>query len=67
MADKQNKLPENAPGRFFVDDQCIDCDACRETAPKFFRISQIFGAAGALLVPNQRVPSDKVHGQTIEV
>jgi ferredoxin len=37
MADKQNKLPENAPGRFYVDDQCIDCDACRETAPRFFR------------------------------
>ena len=37
MADKQNRLPENAPGRFYVDDQCIDCDACRETAPRFFR------------------------------
>ena len=37
MADKNNKLPENVPGRFFVDDQCIDCDACRETAPGFFR------------------------------
>ena len=36
MADKENKLPENVPGRFFVDDQCIDCDACRETAPDFF-------------------------------
>lgn len=37
MADKNNRLPENAPGRFYVDDQCIDCDACRETAPGFFR------------------------------
>jgi len=37
MADKENKLPENVPGRFYVDDQCIDCDACRETAPKSFR------------------------------
>ncbi len=36
MADKENKLPENVPGRFFVDDQCIDCDACRETAPDYF-------------------------------
>ena len=36
MADKENKLPENASGRFYVDDQCIDCDACRETAPAFF-------------------------------
>ena len=37
MADKQNKLTENVPGKFYVDDQCIDCDACRETAPDFFR------------------------------
>lgn len=37
MADKTNRLAENAPGRYYVDDQCIDCDACRETAPDFFR------------------------------
>jgi ferredoxin len=37
MADPANKLPENVPGRFYVDDQCIDCDACRETASEFFR------------------------------
>lgn len=36
MADRENKLPENTAGRFYVDDQCIDCDACRETAPDFF-------------------------------
>ena len=37
MADKKNKLSENAAGKFYVDDQCIDCDACRETAPDFFK------------------------------
>jgi ferredoxin len=37
MADKDAKLTENVPGTFYVDDQCIDCDACRETAPDFFR------------------------------
>ena len=36
MADKDSRLPDNAPGKFYVDDQCIDCDACRETAPDFF-------------------------------
>jgi ferredoxin len=36
MADKANKYPQNVPGAFFVDDQCIDCDLCRETAPDFF-------------------------------
>jgi ferredoxin len=37
MADRKNKLPESVLGAFYVDDQCIDCDACRETAPDFFR------------------------------
>jgi len=37
MADKNLKLPENVPGKYYVDDTCIDCDLCRETAPQFFR------------------------------
>lgn len=36
MADKADKWPENVPGKFYVDEQCIDCDLCRETAPDFF-------------------------------
>lgn len=36
MADKSSILPENVPGKFYVDDQCIDCDACRATAPDNF-------------------------------
>ena len=36
MADKSKKWPDNAPGRYFVDDQCIDCDACRAEAPENF-------------------------------
>jgi len=37
MADAANKYPENASGKFYVDDQCIDCDLCRETAPANFQ------------------------------
>ena len=36
MADVSNKYPENASGRYYCDDQCIDCDLCRETAPANF-------------------------------
>lgn len=36
MADLANKYPENVAGTFYVDDQCIDCDLCRETAPANF-------------------------------
>ncbi|XHR29091.1 MAG: ferredoxin [Chthoniobacteraceae bacterium] len=36
MADIANKYPDNVLGRYYVDDQCIDCDLCRETAPANF-------------------------------
>ena len=36
MAEIQEKLPENAGGKFYVDRQCIDCDVCRDTAPQNF-------------------------------
>ena len=37
MADIANKYPENSAGKFYVDNQCIDCDLCRETAPDNFK------------------------------
>lgn len=37
MADAANKYPENIDGKFYVDDQCIDCDLCRETAPANYK------------------------------
>jgi ferredoxin len=37
MADAANKYPENATGKYYVDNQCIDCDLCRETAPANFK------------------------------
>lgn len=36
MARAAQRLPQNAPGAFFVDDSCIDCDACRQIAPATF-------------------------------
>ena len=36
MADIENKYSENVEGVYYVDDQCIDCDLCRETAPNNF-------------------------------
>lgn len=37
MASLQQRLPENAPGDFFVDSTCIDCDTCSQLAPGIFR------------------------------
>ena len=36
MANKAEKWADNVAGKFYVDQQCIDCDLCRETAPGFF-------------------------------
>ena len=43
MADKANKYADNAPGAFYVDTQCIDCDLCRQTAPGNFDRNQSGG------------------------
>jgi len=37
MADVANRYPENTGGKYYVDNQCIDCDLCRETAPDNFK------------------------------
>src|SRR5918995_206797 len=37
MANPARRLAENVGGDFFVDDSCIDCDACRQIAPATFR------------------------------
>ena len=36
MANLTKRLPENVPGDFFVDSNCIDCDTCRQLAPVSF-------------------------------
>jgi len=37
MAIFTNRYPLNVPGKFYVDDQCTDCDFCRECAPNNVR------------------------------
>ena len=36
MADVDSKYEDNAPGKFYVDEECIDCDLCREIAPTMY-------------------------------
>ena len=36
MADRRRGVAENVSGDFFVDETCIDCDACRQLAPEVF-------------------------------
>lgn len=36
MANKSLKLRQNVPGTFYVTEECVDCDRCREMAPEVF-------------------------------
>jgi ferredoxin len=40
MADPNDKVAGNAPGKWYVDSSCIDCDVCRETAPNNFAANE---------------------------
>ena len=37
MATASLRLPENVPGRFYVDSSCVGCDACGIESPRFFK------------------------------
>lgn len=39
MADKTDKLPENVPGKWYVDSTCVPCHTCMEVdgADKFLK------------------------------
>lgn len=43
MAVKENRNGGGAPGKFYVDDQCIDCDLCREVCPACFKRDEEMG------------------------
>ncbi len=37
MASPDLRYSDNVAGEFYVDEECIDCDLCRDTAPSNFR------------------------------
>ena len=51
MADPARRHPANAPGPWFVDTTCIDCDVSRQCAP------WMFGAAGGQAVVDRQPAS----------
>ena len=53
MANIKKRVPENVPGDFFVDSTCIDCDTCRQIAPR------VFGEAAATAYVHHQ-PGDHV-------
>jgi ferredoxin len=57
MACKTNKYPENKAGRYYVDKECIACDACIMTAPNFFAMDESDGHAYVINQPSS--PEDE--------
>ncbi|MDR2668198.1 MAG: ferredoxin [Puniceicoccales bacterium] len=51
MAERQNRWPQNAPGAYYVDDNCIDCDLCREIASDIFKREDSGGYSYVLRQP----------------
>jgi glyoxylase-like metal-dependent hydrolase (beta-lactamase superfamily II)/ferredoxin len=47
MADSKKRLDSNVPGNFFVDTTCINCDTCRQLAPRSFEEVGEFSAVTA--------------------
>jgi ferredoxin len=62
MADREDRNPENTPGKFYVDSQCIDCDLCRETAPANFTRADDEGYSYVYKQP----ATDDEHAQCVE-
>jgi ferredoxin len=45
LADLSKKWKNNAPGKMFVDQSCIACDACVLSAPNNFKMDEDSGHA----------------------
>ncbi|TGK01511.1 ferredoxin [Leptospira langatensis] len=37
MADKNDKVPENVPGKYYIDNSCVPCNDCLEEAPTLLK------------------------------
>ena len=51
LADKMKKYPENVDGKYFVDRECIACDACVMEAPDHFDMDENDGHAFVKVQP----------------
>ena len=53
------KVAENVPGAIFVTDNCIDCDLCRQTAPRIFKRSHVGNAGYSYVHAQPSTPRDE--------
>ena len=56
MSDLSARLPENAPGKYYIDDGCINCGLCVMIAPNNVQVNE---AAGIQFISKQpALPSE---------
>jgi ferredoxin len=58
MAFVKDKLPDNVPGKYYVDRQCIDCDVCRDTSPANFTRNDENGYSYVYKQPETQVETE---------
>jgi ferredoxin len=59
MANPSNKYDENKPGKFYVDRECIACDACVLSAPDNFGMDEDDGHAFVKKQPEAGSPEEE--------
>ncbi len=59
MADASDKYPDNAPGPYFVDQECIACDTCVQLASPFFKLTSDCDHAFVHIQPIKPVELDQ--------
>lgn len=57
MSNPTERSPDNAPGSYYVDESCIDCDQCRVMAPEIFGRNEDTGLG---YVKRQPVTEDEI-------
>ena len=59
MADKDTKFDDNAEGQYYVDENCIDCNLCREIAPENFKANLDGGYSYVYKQPENQAEADE--------
>ena len=62
MAELEDRYEDNVKGRYFVDEQCIDCDLCREEAPANFKRNEAEGYSYVYKQPENELEEKECNG-----
>lgn len=58
FASSAQRVVENVSGAFGVTESCIDCDLCRQTAPRFFKRQHVGNTGYSFVWQQPQTPSD---------